>query len=148
MNQQKNVKKNEKTKAREITLKILYKNEFHNEIQQHKIIMDEDNTLDEITKDYVNKLLEGVKKYQTEIDNIIDRTSQSWKIERMSLIDLNIVRIAVYEMLYSTKQVPFKVCINEAVEMAKTYGTEDSTKFINGLLDKISNKVQYSHREE
>ena len=141
MNQQKGVKKNEKTEAREIVLKLLYKSEFHSKIKHYEITIDENNNLDKITKNYANKLLEGIKKYQTEIDNIISQTSQSWKMERMSLIDLNIIRIAVYEMLYSTKQVPFKVCINEAVEMAKAYGTEDSTKFINGVLDKISNKV-------
>ena len=138
MNQQKKAKKNKKTKAREMALKVLYKNEFQNEVQHTKI--KENSLTDKITKEYVNKLLEGVKKHQIEIDDIIDQTSQSWKLERMSLVDLNIVRIAVYEMLYSAKQVPFKVCINEAVEMAKIYGTEDSAKFINGILDKISRK--------
>ena len=141
MNQKKNMKKNEKRQAREATLKFLYKNEFHKEKKSYEIAIDEYDNLSKIAQDYINKLLEGIRKHQMEIDDIINQTSQSWSMERMSLIDLNIIRIAVYEMLYSEKQVPFKVCINEAVEIAKTYGTADSTKFINGMLDKISQKI-------
>ena len=141
MNQKKDMKKNEKRQAREATLKFLYKNEFHKEKQSYEIAIDEYDNLSKTAQDYVNKLLEGIRKHQMEIDDIINQTSQSWSMERMSLIDLNIIRIAVYEMLYSEKQVPFKVCINEAVEIAKTYGTADSTKFINGMLDKISQRI-------
>ena len=141
MNQKKDMKKNEKRQVREATLKFLYKNEFHKEKQSYEIAIDEYDNLSKTAQDYVNKLLEGIRKHQMEIDDIINQTSQSWSMERMSLIDLNIIRIAVYEMLYSEKQVPFKVCINEAVEIAKTYGTADSTKFINGMLDKISQRI-------
>ncbi len=136
-----NQKKNEKRQAREATLKFLYKNEFHKDKQSYKMAMNEHDSLSERAQDYVNKLLEGIRKHQMEIDDIINQTSQSWKMERMSLIDLNIIRIAVYEMLYSEGEVPFKVCINEAVEIAKTYGTADSTQFINGVLDKISQRI-------
>ncbi len=128
------MKKNEKSQAREIALKILYGQEFNKE----KI----DLSIKETTYNYVNQLLEGIKENQDKIDNLIKNTSQSWTIERISLIDLNIMRMAVYEMLYSSPPVPFKVCIDEAIKIAKTYGTEGSAKFINGNLDTISKKIQ------
>lgn len=128
------MEKHEKTQAREIALKILYGREFN----KKKI----DLSIKETTYDYVNQLLNGIKKNKDKIDDLIKNTSQSWTIERISLVDLNIMRMAVYEMLYSSPPVPFKVCIDEAIKIAKLYGTEDSAKFINGNLDTISKKIQ------
>ena len=133
------MKKNKKTLAREATLKILYEQEFHKEKQLNKETMDSSS---KAIQNYVNHLLEGIKNHRKKIDDLIQQTSQYWKIKRISLIDLNIMRIAVYEMLYSTPCTPFKVCIDEAVEMAKIYGTADSPKFINGNLDTISKKLK------
>ena len=131
------MKKNEKRQAREATLKILYEQEFNKEKQSEKKAL---ASLNNITQNYVNQLLEGIKVHQLKIDELIKQTSQSWKMERISLIDLNIMRIAIYEMLYATPPIPFKVCIDESVEMAKIYGTEDSSKFVNGIMDAISKK--------
>ena len=128
------MKKNKKTQAREIALKSLYEKEFNT---QHTT-----SSKEETTYKYVNQLLKGIKDNQKKIDDLIKKTSQSWTMERMSLIDLNIMRIAVYEMLYSNPLVPFKVCIDEAIKIAKIYGTEDSAKFINGNLDTISKKLK------
>ena len=128
------MEKHEKTQAREIALKILYGREFN----KKKI----DLSIKKTTYDYVNQLLNGIKNNKDKIDDLIKNTSQSWTIERISLVDLNIMRMAVYEMLYSSPPVPFKVCIDEAIKIAKLYGTEDSAKFINGNLDTISKKIQ------
>ncbi|MDE0518508.1 MAG: transcription antitermination factor NusB [Bdellovibrionales bacterium] len=133
------MKKKEKRQVREATLKILYEQEFNKEKQTEKQAL---TSLNKITQNYANQLLEGIKTHKEKIDALIKQTSEKWKMERISLVDLNIMRIAIYEMLYATPSIPFKVCINESVEMAKIYGTENSPKFINGILDTISKKTK------
>lgn len=124
-----------KTQARETALKLLYEQEFNSKNPSTETKVLNANT-------YVKQILAGVKKNQKAIDLLIQQTSDSWKMDRISLIDLNIMRIALYEMLYSSQQVPFKVCIDEAVEIAKSYGIKDSPKFINGILDTISKRMK------
>jgi N utilization substance protein B len=82
------------------------------------------------------KLVKGVIQAKTEIDAIIENFSDNWKISRMSCVDRNIMRIAVYELLYC-QDIPPKVSINEAIEIGKKFGTEESGAFINGILDSI-----------
>ena len=82
------------------------------------------------------KLVEGVLKTQPEIDALIERHSKNWKIHRMSLVDRNVMRIAIYELLYCG-DIPAKVSINEAVDIGKKFGTEESGAFINGIIDSI-----------
>jgi N utilization substance protein B len=77
-----------------------------------------------------------VKASRDEIDAWIERFSQNWKIRRMSRVDRNVLRVAVYELLYC-HDIPPKVSINEAIDIAKRYGTEDSGAFINGILDSV-----------
>ena len=133
------MKKKEKRQAREATLKILYEQEFNKEQQSEPQAL---ISLNKMTKNYVYQLLNGVKTHKKKIDELIKQTSKSWKMERMSLIDLNIMRIFIYEMHYAASPVPFKVCIDESIEMAKIYGTENSSKFINGILDAISKQTK------
>ena len=87
-------------------------------------------------KPFFLRLVEGVKKFQHEIDPLVERFSKNWKISRMSRADRNIIRIAVYELLYCD-DIPPKVSINEAIDIGKKFGTEDSGAFINGILDSI-----------
>lgn len=82
------------------------------------------------------KLVNGVVQEKSEIDSIIEKFSDNWKISRMSCVDRNIMRIAVYELLYC-QDIPPKVSINEAIEIGKKFGTEESGAFINGILDSI-----------
>ena len=82
------------------------------------------------------ELVNGVLAAKPEIDALIERFSENWKIHRMSLVDRNIMRIAVYELLYCT-DIPPKVSINEAVDVGKKYGSEESGAFINGIIDNI-----------
>jgi N utilization substance protein B len=83
------------------------------------------------------KLVNGVIQAKSEIDSIIENFSDNWKISRMSCVDRNIIRIAVYELLYC-QDIPPKVSINEAIDVGKQFGTELSGAFINGILDSIN----------
>ena len=82
------------------------------------------------------KLVKGVLESQSELDKLIERFSKNWKISRMSCVDRNVMRIAVYELLYC-EDIPPKVSINEAVDVGKKFGTEESGAFINGIMDSI-----------
>ncbi len=85
---------------------------------------------------YLMELVAGVASHQEEMDALIARYSEHWRLERMTVVDRNLLRLAAYELLYQPK-VPSKVVINEAIEMAKRYGSEDSGAFVNGILDQI-----------
>ena len=87
------------------------------------------------------KLINGVIKAMPEIDSVIERFSSNWKISRMSIVDRNIMRVAVYEMLFCS-DIPSKVSINEAIDIGKKFGTEESGAFINGILDSIRIAVE------
>ena len=82
------------------------------------------------------ELVNGVIRERDQIDTMIERFSSNWKMSRMSCVDRNIMRIAVYEMLYCS-DIPLKVSINEAIDVAKKFGTEESGAFINGILDSV-----------
>jgi N utilization substance protein B len=86
--------------------------------------------------DYAGLLMLGVKKDREIIDTYIQDASEHWKINRIAFVDKNILRIGIYEMLFS-EDVPPKVAIDEAIELAKKYGNEDSGNFINGVLDRV-----------
>ena len=86
---------------------------------------------------YARRLLAGVEEHHDEIDALIGKYADRWAIDRMPLIDRNVVRIAVFELLWAD-DVPVAVAINEAVELAKSFSTDDSGRFVNGLLGKIA----------
>lgn len=81
-------------------------------------------------------LVNGVLETRREIDTLIEQFSKNWKINRMSCVDRNVMRIAVYELLYC-EDIPPKVSINEAVDVGKKFGTEESGAFINGIMDSV-----------
>ncbi len=88
------------------------------------------------TRSFFETLVEGVVKERGKIDGIIERYSSNWKIARMSCVDRNIMRVAVYELLFCD-DIPSKVSINEAIDIGKKFGTYESGGFINGILDSI-----------
>lgn len=88
-------------------------------------------------KSYAKTVVENIIANKTEIDALIEEFSIGWDISRMVSIDRNILRMAISELLYNKEQVPQKVIIDEAIELAKRYSTEDSSSFINGILGKI-----------
>lgn len=85
---------------------------------------------------FCDRLVMGVIENKAAIDKVIEEFSDNWKLSRMACVDRNVIRIAVYEMLYCD-DIPPRVTINEAVDIGKKYGTEDSGAFINGVLDSI-----------
>ena len=87
------------------------------------------------------ELVKGVIHTRSEIDATIERFSSNWKISRMSCVDRNILRIAVYELVYC-RDIPPKVSINEAIDIGKKFGTEESGAFVNGILDSIRDDME------
>ena len=85
---------------------------------------------------YLRELVAGVASHQEELDALIVRYSEHWRLERMTVVDRNLLRLAIFELLYQAK-VPPKVVLNEAVELAKRFGSDDSSAFVNGILDRI-----------
>ena len=87
--------------------------------------------------DFANGIVDGVTEHMEEIDRIIGEASVGWSVERMPKVDISVLRVAVYELLFDRKA-PQKVIINEAVRIATKYGGEDSPRFINGILGKLA----------
>ena len=128
-----------RTRGRECALKILYAIEIAKETPEKGIEIYWDNTdpVEYDVKDFANDLVRGVCEHRADIDALITKYATNWQIERMAVIDKNIMRCATYELLY-LDDVPPKVSINEAIDIAKKYGDKDSGKFVNGVLDKIN----------
>ena len=89
------------------------------------------------TKDFARRLVAGVLEKREEIDRLIEGSSENWKITRMSKVDLTILRMATYEMLFCP-DIPMNVSMDEAIEIGKRYGSEESSMFINGVLDQVA----------
>lgn len=86
---------------------------------------------------FARELVDGVLAHRKEIDDLIERHSHNWRLDRMSRIDRNVLRLGVFELKYRP-DIPRKVSINEAVELGKNFGTEESSAFVNGLLDRVA----------
>ena len=124
---------------REQIFKMLFRVEFYNqEEMSEQIALCEDDACDwkEKDKTYIFEKVEKISEKIEEIDAKINEVSEGWKTGRMGKVDLTLIRLAVYEMLYE-EDVPAKVAINEAVELAKQYGTDNSPSFVNGVLAKL-----------
>ena len=124
-------------KAREDTLRILFRLEFEN--KQIEKTLDQywkSKKASEEIKEYSTWLVNGVISDQAKIDNIIQQVSEHWRISRMALVDRNILRMAVFELLYEENIAP-AIVINEAIEIAKKYSGEEAATFVNGILDAV-----------
>ncbi len=137
-----------RSKAREWALKVLYQYDLIS--QSVEIIAasmsDRDDALDAETIDFARQLANGVEKQCDSIDQIIRKYATNWELKRMPVIDRNILRLGIYELLYRD-DIPPKVTINEAIELAKKYGDYDSGKFVNGVLDKV-HKTDYLSKQK
>lgn len=126
--------------AREIALQALFHLEF-NEAETQSIletIKEENKSLSSGAMMYAQQLVDGVSTQKEAIDAELSMYAQDWKVARMPAVDRNILRIAVYEMKYQEEKIDDGIAINEAVELAKRFGTDRSPKFINGVLGKLS----------
>jgi len=127
-----------RTLARENALKIMYQAEITrrdiNTAAQYYWTEHED--LDLTVKEFSDRLTKGTQEHLDSIDSKITQYATNWQIKRMAVIDRNILRLGVFELLFAP-DIPPKVSINEAVDLAKKYGDLESSKFVNGILDKI-----------
>ena len=136
MTEEKNMTRRE---IREQVFKMLFRVEFYNqEEMSEQIALCEDDACSwkEKDKTYIFEKVEKISEKLEEIDAKINEVSEGWKTGRMGKVDLTLIRLAVYEMLYE-EDVPAKFAINEAVELAKQYGTDNSPSFVNGVLAKL-----------
>jgi len=127
--------------AREIALQILFQIEFASRISYQDFLTLFEETVPKEAVDYADLIVRGVKDHQSEIDAAIQSASAHWSLGRMSIVDRNILRISVFEMKYSTQPIKPSITINEAIELAKKYGSTDSSSFVNGILDSISKGI-------
>lgn len=126
-----------RTQARGYALQLLYQIDMTEDpIDSIMVRFWQDVEQDSEVRDFATQLVRGTADNIEKIDDLIAEYSEHWKIGRMPAIDRNILRSAVYELLYRA-DIPPKVAINEAVELAKRFSTPDSGKFINGILDKL-----------
>lgn len=88
-------------------------------------------------RNFAETLVKGVFEFRPQLDRVIQEVAKNWSLQRMAAVDLTILRIGTYELLYLS-DVPVRVAMNEAIEIAKRYGTKESPAFVNGLLDKIA----------
>ncbi len=124
--------------ARELALQLLFQTEFAPQISYQTFLDVFEQSVDPEVTDYADQLIKGVQKNKEAIDAKIQASSAHWKVERMATIDRNILRIAVFEMKFAADPIKENIAINEAVEIAKKYGTTESASFVNGLLDQVS----------
>jgi len=124
--------------SREAAMKLLYQLEIQKSDRSEQIDMAlEDENLTDNDKKYIRGIIDGVNEKIVLIDSIIEKKSLGWKISRLSKIDLSILRVGIYEILYRD-DIPYSVTVNEAVELAKRYSNEEAGAYVNGLLAKVS----------
>jgi N utilization substance protein B len=131
-------------RSRELALQLLFQTEFLPDGFDPSHARDlfrrfsADFEVDKETSDYGGQLFMGIASRLKEIDGIIQSQSAHWKISRMGLVDLSVMRICVFEMKFMDPPITPSVAINEAVEIAKTYGSTESSSFVNGILDQVA----------
>ena len=128
-------------KSRELALQALY--QWNITRQDPFLILDQQKTnfspADE-EDGFAQQILMGVLEHYNHIDELIEKFSEHWRLDRISIIDRNILRMAIFELLFR-EDIPPKVTLNEAIDLGKRFGSEDSSAFINGILDRIQKEV-------
>jgi N utilization substance protein B len=128
-------------RSREFALQVLYqldiaKQDAIRAIAQWKNYFSPKEERDE----FVERIVLGVLQHRQKIDRLIGQYSENWRLDRMNIVDRNILRMATFELLYC-EEIPPKATLNEAIDLGKRYGSEDSGSFINGILDRIQNEA-------
>lgn len=131
-----------RNEARELIMQLLFQMEAQNEFNiesKEKYLQDKGEL--KLQKSYVNRVVDAILDNKQKIDETIEKSSANWKINRMSKVDLAITRLAVAELMY-IEDIPTSVSINEAINLAKKFGADESSKFINGLLGKVAQTIE------
>lgn len=135
-------RKHERTEDRRQAAQVLYSGMIRGKDAKELLENDGVLCLERSLTDYSFGLVEGVESHRRELDELISSTSENWTLDRMPVMDLIIMRIALYEMLH-VEDVPISVSINEAVELAKFFGGDDeSPRFVNGMLGNIARSIE------
>jgi len=128
-------------KSREFALQALYQLNISKQDATALLAQFQEHFLpDGEADEFLRRLVLGVLEHCKELDRLIERYSENWRLDRIDVIDRNILRMALFELLYC-EDIPPKVTINEAIDLGKRYGSEDSGSFINGILDRIQNEI-------
>ena len=131
-----------RSKTREESFKLLYSMQILKDIdidEQINIFLQEEEITDKEAIEYINDVIKGIEKNEKDIETKIEENiKEDWSLSRISKIDLTLLKLGIYEMLYS--KLPYKVVINEVVELAKNYGDDSSKAFVNGVLASIVKK--------
>ncbi|OQX08645.1 MAG: transcription antitermination factor NusB [Desulfobulbaceae bacterium A2] len=132
----------QRRQARELALQFLFQHDFHGQrlddeaVARDWLVFCRHFQSGIQSADYARSLAFGICHHRREIDALLTDHARNWRLERMTLVDRNILRLAVYELRFGG-EVPDRVAINEALEIARRYGTDDSVPFINGVLDAV-----------
>jgi N utilization substance protein B len=129
-------------KAREHALQILFQLDIKKEKLSAAVLRSfwVEYQPDDEVRVFAEEILKGTTKHLAEINKLIHECAKNWSVDRMAAVDRNVLRMAVYEILYR-KDIPSSVTINEAIEIAKKYGTDESGSFVNGILDNVARKT-------
>ena len=127
-----------KNSARELTLQVLFQMEFALPIPIADFIHLYDHKISSENQEYAEMLIQGVNTDKIKLDQLIQSHSHHWKIERMALVEKNILRMSIFEMKFAAQLMKPSIVINEAVNLAKKYGSSESGSFVNGILDQIN----------
>ncbi|HZW31436.1 MAG TPA: transcription antitermination factor NusB [Isosphaeraceae bacterium] len=127
-----------RSRGREVALQVLYQVEQNPGVPPEEVRRFIQRRLlgDRKLSEFTEGLIAGVKEHQPRIDAVISEVAENWRLDRMAAIDRNILRLGAYEMLYCP-EVPARVALNEALELAKRYSTAQSSRFVNGILDRV-----------
>ena len=132
-----------RSEIRELTFRLIYSLEIQkaeNLEEQIELYLECNEVEDEEAKEYIKDAILGINEHIEEIQELIEKNLKAdWKIDRISKIDLSLLKLAIYEIKY--KEIPYKVAINESLELAKKYGEETSKNFINGILASVVKEI-------
>ncbi|SNY36571.1 NusB antitermination factor [Orenia metallireducens] len=134
--------------AREVAVQLLYQMDINQEsLEENLEVLKSEQPELILEESFLLELLEGTYEKLEELDNTIDQNVVDWKVDRMGKVDRNIIRLAMYEILFR-QDIPVAVSINEAVELAKSFSDEKSANFINGILGKLVDALDLEIKEE
>lgn len=123
--------------SREIALQILFQTEFAPQISFDDLISIHGTKVEATVISYADQIIKGVLTHKESLDKKIQEASRHWKIDRMGGVDRNLLRLALFEIYHAQEMIEPKIAINEAIEVAKTFGSQESPSFVNGILDQV-----------
>ncbi len=131
-----------RSRARQVALQLLYQDDLNPEVAPTAVAHFLRKSLNRqaAAREFALSLLDGGREHRVELDQVLAANADNWSVERMAAVDRNILRLGVYEILYT--DTPGRVAINEAVELAKTFGAQQSAPFVNGILDRVLRERQ------